>query len=143
MDKDPEILVLDLFGGVEEVDGKKLRPRIDWRGLHDAGVREELVLQATRQRAARVEALRAAVPEVGTVVDLVESDEDAGGKTSWERRQARVEAVGANTIILRTKSGYRVNVGWQDLLARHIRLEGAGTEALAAALAVPALAAGA
>lgn len=143
MDKDPEILVLDLFGGVEEVDGKKLRPRIDWRGLHGAAVREELVLQATRQRAARVEALRAAVPEVGTVVDLVESDEDAGGKTSWERRQARVEAVVANTIILRVAAGYRVNVAWQDLLCGHIRLEGAGTEALTAALAAPALAAGA
>ena len=143
MDKDPEILVLDLFGGVAEVEGTKLRPHIDWRGLHGAAVREELAAQAACRRAARVDALRAAAPAPGTEVDLAESDQDAGAKTTWVTRRARVESVGANTIILRTRSGYRVNVGWQDLLCDHIRLEGAGTEALREALAGPALAAGA
>ena len=124
MDKDPEILVLDLFGGVEEVDGKKLRPRIDWRGLHGAAVREELAAQAACRRAARVDALRAATPAPGTEVTLEESDQDAGAKTTWETRRARVESVGANTIILRAlPGGYRVNVAWQDLLCGHIRLE--------------------
>ena len=143
MDKDPEILVLDLFGGVAEVEGTKLRPHIDWRRLHGAAVREELAAQSACRRAARVDALRAAAPAPGTEVDLAESDQDAGAKTTWVTRRARVASVGANTIILRVAAGYRVNVAWQDLLAGHIRITGPGTEALTAALAVPALAAGA
>ena len=36
-----EVLVLDIFGDEQEVDGRKLRPHVDWRGLHSAAVREE------------------------------------------------------------------------------------------------------
>ena len=135
---------LDIWGQEHDEDERAGEAR-DWRGLAAGAVRTERVAQAASRRAPRVEALRVAAPAVGTAVTVATSDVDAGAKTSWEIRPGRVESVCKTGIVLRVGrgSGWREVAGWQDLLARHIRLEGAGTEALREALAGPALAAGA
>ena len=134
------VKAMDLWGGLHDED-ERAGEVPDWRGLAAGAVRTERTAQAASRRAVRVEALRAAAPLAGTVVTVATSDEDAGGKTSWEIRPASVESVGASGIVLRVGrgGGWREVVSWQDLLARHIRLEGPGAESLAAALAAPAL----
>ena len=134
------VKALDLWGQQHDTDERAGEVQ-DWRGLAAGAVRTERTAQAASRRAVRVEALRAAAPPAGTVVTVATSDEDAGGKTSWEIRPARVEAVCTTGIVLRVGrgGGWREVVAWQDLLADHIRIRGDGTESLAAALAAPAL----
>lgn len=136
------VKMLDLWGSQHDTD-ERAGETADWHSLARQATIDAAVEVARARATSRIAALQAAAPAPGTEVDLVESDEDAGAKTSWETRRARVESVTTNTIILRAAAGYRVNVAWQDLLAGHIRITGPGTEALTAALAVPALAAGA
>ena len=138
------VKMLDFWGGLHDED-ERAGEAPDWRGLAGAEVAQERMAQAASRRAVRVEALRAAAPAVGTAITVATSDVDAGAKTSWEIRPARVESVCKTGIILRVGpgGGWREVVAWQDLLADHIRIRGEGTEALLAALAVPSLAAGA
>lgn len=135
------VKMLDIWGQEHDED-ERAGEAGDWRALAAGAVRAEQAAQTGSRRAPRVEALLAAAPAAGSAVTVATSDVDAGGKTDWEIRPARVESVCATGIVLRVGrgGGWREVVAWQDLLAHHIRMEGPGTEALAAALAAPVLA---
>ena len=121
---------MDLWGQVHDVDERPAgvvplgEAPVRWRERAAEEVRAEAGRLAVEKAAVRmkIDALRAAVPPVGTPVAMRWTDPDLGRKTRVRRVDGTLEAVTASGIRIRSAAGYRETCTWPDLLAGQVNL---------------------